>query len=59
MIDMKKIILMAGAAATLILAGCDKGGTSDQYGTSSGNVNSTSNSVNRVPNSVSNSPVTP
>ena len=56
---MKKIILIAGAAATLILAGCDQGGTSDQYGTSSGNVNSTSNSVNRAPNSVSNSPVTP
>ncbi len=56
---MKKIILIAGAVATLILGGCDKGGTSDQYGTSSGDVNSSSNSVNRAPNSVSNSPVTP
>jgi hypothetical protein len=41
---MKKIILVIGAAASLILAGCDKGGTSDQYGTSSGGASS-SNSV--------------
>jgi uncharacterized membrane protein YgcG len=34
---MKKILLIAGTAAALVLAGCDKGGTSDQYGTSSGN----------------------
>ena len=42
---MKKILLIAGAAAALVLAGCDKGGTSDQYGTSSGTGNSASNSV--------------
>ncbi len=33
---MKKILLMAGTAAALILTGCNQGGTSDQYGTSSG-----------------------
>jgi len=31
---MKKFILAVGAA--LLLAGCDKGGTSDNYGTSGG-----------------------
>jgi hypothetical protein len=34
--DMKKLLLIAGAVAALILAGCNQGGTSDQYGTSSG-----------------------
>jgi len=45
---MKKLFVIFGAASALILTGCDKGGTSDQYGTSSGNANSsaTSNSVN-------------
>jgi hypothetical protein len=45
---MKKLFVILGAASALIFAGCDKGGTSDQYGTSSGNANSnvTSNSVN-------------
>lgn len=57
-IDMKKIILIAGAAVALVLAGCDKGGTSDQYGTSSGTANSNSNSANGM-HSSSNSPVTP
>jgi hypothetical protein len=33
---MKKIFLIAGAAAALVLAGCNQGGTSDQYGTSGG-----------------------
>jgi len=33
---MKKILLIAGTAAALILTGCNQGGTSDQYGTSSG-----------------------
>lgn len=42
---MKKLILIAGAAVALVLAGCNKGGTSDQYGTSSGSANS-SNTVN-------------
>jgi hypothetical protein len=44
---MKKLFVILGAASALILAGCDRGGTSDQYGTSSGNANSnvTSNSV--------------
>jgi hypothetical protein len=31
---MKKFILMAGTA--LLLAGCDKGGSNDQYGTGTG-----------------------
>jgi hypothetical protein len=44
---MKKIILIISAAAGLILAGCDKGGTSDQYGTSNGG-DSSSNSVANV-----------
>jgi len=56
--DMKKILLIAGAAAALILTGCNQGGTSDQYGTSSGNVNS-SNSVNSAHTTVSNTPATP
>jgi hypothetical protein len=56
--DMKKILLIAGAAATLILTGCNQGGTSDQYGTSSGNVNS-SNSVNNAHTTTSNSPTAP
>jgi hypothetical protein len=57
---MKKIMLIAGAAAALILAGCDKGGTSDQYGTSSGTVTS-SNSLNNAHNGAtrSNSPANP
>jgi hypothetical protein len=42
--EMKKLFLITSAAAALILAGCDKGGTSDQYGTSSDNVTS-SNSL--------------
>jgi hypothetical protein len=33
---MKKLLLILGAAAGLVLAGCNQGGTSDQYGTSSG-----------------------
>jgi hypothetical protein len=33
---MKKLMLVFGAAAALILAGCNRGGTSDQYGTSTG-----------------------
>jgi len=47
---MKKLFVILGAASALILAGCDQGGTSDQYGTSSGNANSnvTSNSVNNA-----------
>lgn len=52
---MKKLILILGAAAALILAGCNKGGTSDQYGTSSGSANSS----NSVPNASSNSPANP
>jgi len=54
---MKKILLIAGAAAALILTGCNQGGTSDQYGTSNGGANS-SNSVNNAHTS-SNAPVTP
>jgi hypothetical protein len=34
---MKKFFLILGAAAALILAGCDRGGTSDAYNTSNGN----------------------
>lgn len=30
---MKKLILILGAAAALVLAGCDRGGTSDAYNT--------------------------
>jgi protein involved in sex pheromone biosynthesis len=56
--DMKKILLIAGAAAALILTGCNQGGTSDQYGTSNGNANS-SNSVNNAHTASSNAPVTP
>jgi len=37
----RKLILILGAGAALILAGCNKGGTSDQYTTSSGSANST------------------
>ena len=48
---MKKIILIAGAAAALVLAGCNKGGTSDEYGTSSGSSNSSSNSLQNGSNS--------
>jgi len=57
---MKKIMLIAGAAAALILAGCDKGGTSDQYGTSNGN-GASSNSLNNAHSDAtgSNSPVNP
>jgi hypothetical protein len=43
---MKRLILALGVGAALILAGCNKGGTSDQYGTSSGNASgNTSNSM--------------
>jgi hypothetical protein len=49
---MKKIILIVGAAAALVLAGCNQGGTSDQYGTTTGN------STNGVHHST-NAPVTP
>jgi hypothetical protein len=42
---MKKLILIITAAAGLVLAGCNRGGTSDQYGTSSGNANGSSNSA--------------
>jgi hypothetical protein len=37
---MKKLILILGTAAAVVLAGCNKGGTSDQYGTSSGTATS-------------------
>jgi hypothetical protein len=53
---MKKLFVILGAAA-LILAGCDRGGTSDQYDTSSGNVTS-SNSMPGA-NSTTNSTVNP
>jgi len=53
---MKKMLLIAGAAAALILTGCNQGGTSDQYGTSSGTAAS-SNSVNNAHTPSSNSPV--
>jgi hypothetical protein len=52
------MLLIAGAAAALILAGCNQGGTSDQYGTSNGDANS-SNSVNNAHTTNSNGPVTP
>ena len=52
---MKKLFMILGAATALILAGCDKGGTSDQYGTSSGAVNSASNSVHNGANTATNS----
>ena len=51
---MKRLILIASAAAALVLAGCNQGGTSDQYGTSSGSATS-SNAVN---NGVANTNVT-
>jgi hypothetical protein len=57
-IDMKKILLIAGAAAALILTGCNQGGTSDQYGTSSGTATS-SNSMNNAHTVNSNTPVSP
>jgi hypothetical protein len=50
---MRKIILIVGAAAALALAGCNQGGTSDQYGTTTGN--STTNGVHHG----TNAPVTP
>ena len=43
---MKKLFIILGAASALILAGCNQGGTSDQYGTSSGTANN-SNSVHQ------------
>jgi outer membrane lipoprotein SlyB len=55
---MKKVILILGAAAALVLAGCNQGGTSDQYGTSSGSATS-SNSVHNGANNNSNSNTTP
>lgn len=55
---MKKILLIAGAAAALILTGCNQGGTSDQYGTSNGSASS-SNSVNNAHTTNSNTPVSP
>jgi len=57
---MKKLFLIAGAAAALVLAGCNQGGTSDQYGTSSGN-GANSNSVNNAHSGAasSNSPANP
>ena len=51
---MKKLLLIAGAAAALVLAGCNQGGTSDQYGTSGGSASST-NGVHHA----TNAPVTP
>jgi hypothetical protein len=42
---MKKVILVLGAAASLILAGCNKGGTSDEYQTSNGVASGGSNSI--------------
>jgi outer membrane lipoprotein SlyB len=54
---MKKAILILGAAAALVLAGCNRGGTSDQYGTSNGTA---SNTVNQgAANTSSNSPANP
>ena len=41
---MKKFILLAGLA--LVLAGCNKGGTSDTYGTSHGS-NAKTNAVDQ------------
>ncbi len=55
---MKKIILIAGAAAALILTGCDQGGTSDQYGTSNGSVTS-SNAANNAHTTDTNTPISP
>jgi len=55
---MKKVMLIVGAAAALILAGCNQGGTSDQYGTSSGSANS-SNSVQHGATTSSNSTSNP
>jgi len=40
---MKKLILIAGTA--LLLAGCNQGGTSDEYGTSGGNASSTNSNI--------------
>lgn len=51
---MKKLFVILGAATALILAGCNQGGTSDEYGTSSG-ANNSSNAVH----STSNSPAYP
>src|ERR1043166_4986308 len=50
--DMKKLILIAGAA--LLLAGCNQGGTSDQYGTSSGTNTSSSYDKGAAPRSPAN-----
>jgi hypothetical protein len=36
---MKQIFLILAAAAGLLLAGCNQGGTSDQYNTSHGGTN--------------------
>jgi hypothetical protein len=41
---MKKIILLAGTA--LVLAGCNQGGTSDEYNTDTGTANSSSTNYN-------------
>jgi len=45
---MKKLFVILSAASALILAGYDKGGTSDQYGTGSGNANGSGGISNSV-----------
>jgi hypothetical protein len=37
---MKKLILILTAVASLLVAGCNQGGTSDQYNSNSGHTNS-------------------
>jgi len=45
---MKTLFVILGAVSALALAGCNKGGTSDQFGTSSGNANGGAGSSNSV-----------
>lgn len=37
---MKMLVLILAAVASLLVAGCNQGGTSDQYNTGSGHTNS-------------------
>ncbi len=55
---MKKLFFILSAAAALVLAGCDRGGTSDAYNTSNGYVASSNSPPDSV-NGASNSAVVP
>jgi hypothetical protein len=56
---MKKLFLILGAASVLVLAGCNQGGTSDQYGTSSGNANGSNSAPKSATHNNNNNNTTP